>query len=81
MILGQGICPALKCIGLCYLIALIVVICEVAHHQNGEILHILSHAGSIGVNSHIGALDGLLQHVLVTAKLTGREHGYLQPAA
>ena len=81
MVLGQGICPALKCISLCYLIALIVVICEVAHHQNGEILHILSHTGSIRVNRHIGALDGLLQHILVTAKLAGREHAYLQPAA
>lgn len=81
MVLGQGICPALKCIGLCYLIALLVVICKVTHHQNGEILHILSHTGSICVNCNISALDGLLQHILVTAKLAGREHTYLQPAA
>ena len=81
MVLGQGICPALKCVSLCYLIALLVVICKITHHQNGEILHILSHTGSICVNCNISALDGLLQYILVTAKLAGREHTYLQPAA
>ena len=81
MVLGQGVCPALKCICLSYLIALIIVISKIAHHQDGEVLHILSHTGSICVDCHIGALDGLLQHILIAAQLAGREYAYLQPAA
>lgn len=69
MVLGQGVCPALKCICLSYLIALIIVISKIAHHQDGEVLHILSHTGSICVDCHIGALDGLLQHILIAAQL------------
>ncbi len=60
---------------------LVVVIGEVGHAHDADVLHVVGHPSGVGDHRHVDALDRLLDDVLVTAELGAGEHLHGQLAA